>query len=243
MRKIQLTLFGDEDTTDYYVGRKGAYQEIIKAIDIILRNKIVPRIQIFVNHSNLSKLPDIVKVCNDLELEQRCKFLGQKFELFVHAGSCDGENEKLYNIRIESGDLSKIPDYIVRHTMDYFNKYSIEEVFGFSEKYLCSEFKDWDKFFYEKSNSPVFYVDSNLNVYPNVTSPYPWWKIGNLMIHDCEIILKRYAENDFFAAREMGAKKFKDILDEYGNKDSDKLFGAGDYFYCMWNKYLRKKYC
>lgn len=52
--------------------------------------------------------------------------------------------------------------------------------------------------------------------------------------------LERYEEDDFFAAREMGAKKFKDILDEYGNKDSDKLFGVGDYFYYMWNKYLSK---
>lgn len=242
VRKIQLTLFGDEDTTDYYVGRKGAYQEIIRAITILLNNGIAPRIQVFVNQGNLSKLQDIVRLCNDLELEQRCGLLGQKFELFAHAGSCDGENEKLYDIRMEPEDLSKIPDDIVRHTLDYLKKRSIEEVFGFSEKYLCSEFKDWDKKFYAKSNSPVFYVDSSLNVYPNVTSPYPWWKIGNLMNHGCETILKRYAEDDFFAAREMRAKKFEDMLDAYGNKDSGKLFGVGDYFYYIWNKYLREKY-
>lgn len=242
VRKVQLTLFGDEATTDFYVGRKGAYQEIIKAIDILLENDIVPRIQIFVNQRNLSKLDSIVELFKDLKLEQRCEALGQEMELFVHAGSCDGENEKLYDIRVESEDLSKIPDYIVKHTLKSMKSHSIEEVFGFSEKYLCSEIKNWDEYVYSNSDSPVFYVDCNFDVYPNMTSTYPWWKIGNLKSDGCETIVKRYAENNFFAAKEMKANKFESILGKYGKKDSAKLFHAEDYYYYMWNLYLKEKY-
>lgn len=242
VKKCQLTLFGDEDTTDFYVGRKGAYQEIIKAIDILLENGIALRLQVFVNQKNVLVLNSVVKICNDLNLEERCKALGQEFELFVHAGTCDGENAKLYDIRVESKDLSKIPDYLVKHTLDYMKKTSIEEVFGFSEKYLCSEFKEWDEYSYSKSNSPVFYVDSYLNVYPNTTSTYSWWKIGNLLTDDCDTILKRYVENDYFAARMIEANKFEDILAVFGNKDSAKLFDVEDYYYYILNLYLKEIY-
>lgn len=242
VKKCQLTLFGDESTTDFYVGRKGAYREIIKSIDILLENGIAPRIQIFVNQRNVLNLDVLVKLCNDLDLEQRCATLGQKFEIFVHAGSCDGENEKLYDIRIEAEDLSKIPEYLAKQTLAYMGKQSIEEVFGFPEKYLCSEFRDWNDYKYVKSNSPVFYIDSNLDVYPNITSTYAWWKIGNLQTDGCDTVLKRYAENNFFAARTIETDKFENIVKKYGNKESDKLFEPDDYYYYMWNVYLKEKY-
>jgi MoaA/NifB/PqqE/SkfB family radical SAM enzyme len=44
VKAAQLTIFGDEATTDYYVGRKGAFQEILYAIDILLKYGIAPRI-------------------------------------------------------------------------------------------------------------------------------------------------------------------------------------------------------
>lgn len=47
VKVCQLTLFGTEETTDYFIGRKGAYQEIIKAINILLEHNIAPRLQIY----------------------------------------------------------------------------------------------------------------------------------------------------------------------------------------------------
>ena len=38
LRKCQLTLFGGEAMTDRYVGRPGAYREIMHAIDTLLEN-------------------------------------------------------------------------------------------------------------------------------------------------------------------------------------------------------------
>lgn len=207
-----------------------------------MENKIAPRIQIFVNQSNLLCLNSIVTLCNDLNIAQKCEAFGQQFELFVSAGSCDGENEKLYPIRMESGDLSKIPDYLTKHTISYMKKPSIKDVFGFSEKYLCTEFHDWNQSVYSKSKSPTFYIDSNLNAYPNLTSTHPWWKIGNLLTDGCETILKRYMEDDFFAAKEMKANNFENLLELYGNVNSYKLFEVDDYYYYIWNLYLREAF-
>lgn len=43
VRRCQLTFFGLEEKTDYYVGRKGAFNELINATRILLENKIAPR--------------------------------------------------------------------------------------------------------------------------------------------------------------------------------------------------------
>ena len=37
LKKAQLTIFGGEETTDHYIGRKGAYSEILEAIENILK--------------------------------------------------------------------------------------------------------------------------------------------------------------------------------------------------------------
>lgn len=98
VRRCQLTLFGGEAITDYYVGRKGAYKEIISAIQILLDKKIAIRLQVFVNKSNLIELIELEKVIKELQLEEKCAEINQQFELFIHQGSCDGENKKLYDI-------------------------------------------------------------------------------------------------------------------------------------------------
>ena len=42
---VQLTFFGMEETTDRYIGRKGAFRELLRATEILLENGILPRWQ------------------------------------------------------------------------------------------------------------------------------------------------------------------------------------------------------
>ena len=57
VKTVQLTLFGGKKMTDRYVGRKNAYDEILRAIDLLLENRIIPRIQVFVNKKTLMTSP------------------------------------------------------------------------------------------------------------------------------------------------------------------------------------------
>ena len=52
VKVVQLTFFGGEETTDRYIGRKGAYSELLKATEILLQNGIAPRWQAFINAEN-----------------------------------------------------------------------------------------------------------------------------------------------------------------------------------------------
>lgn len=130
VRVCQLTIFGMEKMTDHYVERKGALEEILKSINILLENNIAPRLQIFINKDNVMELSLIEELIAELYLNKRCKTMGQEFELFIHKGSCDGENEKLYNIRITPEDVIKIPSKLVKYTLKYFGKRDLFDVLG-----------------------------------------------------------------------------------------------------------------
>ena len=93
-----------------YIGRKGAFRELLKATEILLENNISPRWQIFINKDNIDEISEVIKLSEKMKLKERCLKINNSFELFIHQGSCDGENEKLYDIRITSDDLYKIPE-------------------------------------------------------------------------------------------------------------------------------------
>ena len=107
---VQLTLFGGEETTDWYTGRKGAYREILRAIEILLQNGIAPRIQAFASKRNLSELSQVEALMESLDLDRRCREIGREFACFVHQGSCDGKNMAFYNEWVTPEDLEQIPD-------------------------------------------------------------------------------------------------------------------------------------
>ena len=95
---VQLTFFGTEKITDWYVGRKGAYQELLQATEILIDNQIAPRWQVFINAENATDIIQLLAHSKELKLSERCKTFGGDFSFFIHSGSCDGENRKLYQI-------------------------------------------------------------------------------------------------------------------------------------------------
>ena len=59
-KKVQLTLFGLEEMTDKYVGRKGAFKEILEATEILIANDISPRWQMFINEENKDEIEKLL---------------------------------------------------------------------------------------------------------------------------------------------------------------------------------------
>ena len=98
VKKVQLTLFGLRETQDRYVGRKNAFDEVMKATDLLIEGGIISRWQCFINEENREEILEIRRIA----LEKREKDCPE-LEFFVHEGSCDGENRKLYPIRIRKG--------------------------------------------------------------------------------------------------------------------------------------------
>ncbi len=239
VKKCQLTIFGREEITDRYTGRKGAYRDILKSIDILLSHGIVPRIQFFLNKETAGELPFMEELIRELCLEERCRELGADFSFFLHSGSCDGENAKHYPIWVTPEDLLKIPDSLKKYTLKHFGVDSLNQIFGQTEADLVRQLLEEDPRESLVEDSPVFYIDKDLNVYPNITGPSLAWCLGNLREDGAAVILHNYAENRSIAQNAWQKVPMEQLL-ELADKESQRLFQPGDYLIYLLNRYCSK---
>jgi len=236
---VQITLFGGGNTTDYYVGRKGAFREIMKATDALINNGIAPRLQIFINKSNLAELPFLSGLAAGLE--ERCEKAGITFAAFVHQGSCEGANAELYDIRVTSEDLSAIPENLKKATLRHFGAKTLEEVFGEPESVLRKALLVDNGTERLSDKPPVFYVDGRFDVYPNFSASEPWWRLGNLKEDGAAAIVECYRENRSKAQSARLNVPISEMAKACGDPDSGRLFTRDDYIAYLLNKYCGRK--
>ena len=221
-KKVQLTFFGLEETTDAFVGRKGAYQELLKATQILKENDIEPRWQIFIYEININEVVDLISKAKELNIK----------EVFVHEGSCDGNNQKLYNIRINK---DSIPEEVRPYYLDYSHILSEAE---------CTELLKNDDSYFVPSNDKeiVLNITSDLNVYFNFTHIAPAWKIANIEEDEIDDIVRKVVEEDVPALMLAKTITIKQLVEQYGDAHSNKVFSIDDYKMYLLNKYLDEKY-
>ncbi len=241
LKKIQLTLFGDARTTDFYIGRKGAYRELLKAMDVLMENKISPRIQVFVSRNNIDQLGHIENLIKELDLENRCAAFGGEFTFFLHQGSCDGENEKWYDAWITPEDLGKIPPLLEEYTLRHFEAENLGEVFGRTEQSLCEELITDASTASYVSDTPVFYIDKDFDVYPNISTPAPHWRLGSLKQDGARTVLENYVENKSAAQHIRMTVPLRELAKDQGDSTSRRLFSRGDYIEFLLNRYCRQR--
>ncbi len=228
VRCVQLTFFGMEETTDRYVGRKGAFQELLKATEVLLANGISPRWQTFINEENKDELAALLRLSDELGLAGRCEAFGGVFRFFVHPGSCDGENRKLYPIRIAK---EHIPKVLIPHFLNYELLHA--------EKEWCAKWeKDPSHAVPHNSGSIVLYVANNHDLFFNFTHMRPEWKIGNLKTDPTEELIRRVMEEDIPALREARNITLGELVSRYGDPSSEKAFEEEDYRMYLLNNHL-----
>ncbi len=242
LRYVQLTLFGGAELTDYFTGRQGAYQDILKAIDMLLENGIAPRIQVFVNKRTLPELPKIEELIGRLELEKRCEAIGIPFACFVHQGSCDGEAEKLYPIWVTGDDLERLPDKLVQHTLRHFDAPDLKAVFGRGEsEWYCELLQDDSTEQPGKISAPVLYIDGDFNVTPNIGIPAKQWLLGNLKRDGAKTILENLSEGRSIAQRIRATVPLRKLAETCGDPESRRLFDREDYIDYLLNRYCSRQ--
>ena len=221
-KKVQLTFFGLEETTDYFVGRKGAYKELIKASRILKENDIEPRWQIFIYETNKDEVVKLLETAKKMDIK----------EIIIHEGSCDGNNRNNYDIRINKNN---IPEEVKPYYLDYPNILSEKE---------CIEILKDDKSYYLPHNEKdiVIYITSDLNIYFNFTNPSPAWKIGNIKDDDIDEIVRKIVEEDITALSLASTISIKELVKRYGNSNSDRVFSIDDYKMYLLNNYIEEKY-
>lgn len=223
---VQLTFFGLKEMTDKYVGRKDAFEELLEATEILINNQIAPRWQAFINEENKEEIVKLLNLIDSLNLYERCKAFSSEFKFFVHAGSCDGENRKLYPIRITS-----IPNKLIPYYLDYENLQT--------EQQLCEKLKDSKEHVtFDYGDDLVLNISNQMDVYFNYTHMSKEWKIGNIKEDSSQEIMRKIQENDVLALQKAKKITIGELIQNYGDFSSERLFEEEDYVQYLFNKYL-----
>lgn len=225
VNKVQLSFFGVGETQDRYVGRKGAFDEIIKATDILIDGGITPRWQCFINEENRLEIVEVYRLAQRLR-EEKC----QELEFFVHEGSCDGENRRLYSIRIEK---QHIPEELIPVYLDH------DELLTESEccRLLAS---DRSQPSFPIGDEITLYVSNTYDVYYNYTNMSRPWIIGNLKCDEPAELVRRVLQGDTHALREAGKCSWSELAEAYGDPSSQKVFAMDDFKMYLFNNYLER---
>ncbi len=216
---VQLTFFGLERLTDKYIGRKGAYLELLNATNILLDYGIAPRWQVFINEENKDEIVSLLKLSENLELDKRCKAIGKEFKFFVHSGSCDGENYKLYPIRLTR---NSVPQEIIPYFLNYDKNFTEEELF-----YSLQQDNSYIQLNYKENI--VLNISNNFDVYFNFSHMKEDWLIGNLLRNTPKELLYRIKEKKVKALEVAKEITIGELVLKYGDKHSKRLFEVEDY--------------
>ena len=231
VRCVQLTFFGMEETTDRYIGRKGAFRELLRATDILLENGIAPRWQAFINEENRFEIVRLQEYARSMRLEERCRAAGGQFRFFTHEGSCDGENRRLYDIRIRK---EHIPGELISVYHGYDSLLSEEECCAL----LANES---EPFVYHNEGDIVLYIANDYGVYFNFTHMTPEWRVGDLRTDPPAELARRVLEEDTPALRLARQMPLRDLARRYGDPTSRRAFGLGDYKEYLLNRFLEER--
>lgn len=226
----QLTFFGLEKMTDFYVGRTGAFQELLQATDLLLENEIVPRWQVFLYEENKEEVVSLLRLSTQLRLRERCQAFGGEFPFFVHTGGCDGENRNQYGIWIEKQNIPK-------EIIPYFENYDSL----LTEKECCELLKGDDSHrVHHNDRDIVLLIANNYDVFFNFTHMTSEWRIGNLKTESKEELIRRIVEEDIPALNLARRVTMRELVGRYGDLQSNKAFQLGDYKDFLLNRYLEE---
>ena len=225
VKKVQLTLFGLNETQDRYVGRKGAFSEVMLATRRLIEGGIVPRWQCFINEENIREIEEVYVLYGQIKTES-CP----EMEFFVHEGSCDGENRRLYPIRIRK---KHIPDSLVPVYLGYDELW--EEKDCVKELLTCDSSPE-----YSLRGDVTLNVANTLDAYLNFTHLSAPWRVGNLKTDSPETLNGRLKTGDIPALRLAKRVTWKELVRRYGDADSEKSFSIDDYKMFLFNKYLEE---
>ncbi len=228
VKEVQLTFFGLKEYTDSFVGRQGAFKELLQATEILLENGMTPRWQAFINEENKQSIVELLHLIDQLKLKERCK----DFNFFVHEGSCDGENRKLYGIRIQKRHIS---EELIPYYLDFNERLSESECY----RHLIDS---TDHFVPHNDKDITLNISAEFDVYFNFTEMSPVWKIGNLKKDDMKEIVRKILEEDIAPLREARRIPVSELVKRYGDSSSDKVFTLEDYQFYLLNTHLEHKF-
>lgn len=220
----QITFFGMEETNDWFYRRRGAFQDNLTATERLLDIGITPRWQIFLTQKIIPEIGELLNIVERLKLRDRVKSLGGDFDLFMHTPGPDGEARKIEYLRPTLEDTKSIPGEIIESSKKHFN---VEKLW-YTEEELISQIlteKEDSPYAYSYPKILCFYIKNNWDVFSNMGTLEPWWKLGNLRIDSLQSIFDNFERNRVIGLKTIFTVSIKELAKHFGNPKSRLIYG------------------
>jgi hypothetical protein len=200
-----------------------------------------PRWQIFLTKQLLPEIDELLRLIGQLRLRERVQDLGSEFQLFMHVPGPDHEGRKIEYLRPTVGEVMSLSEAILEPSRKHFRR----DILWESESELHEailkdeETRPRDESVLDEPSSFWFLVTNDWDVFSNVGTLEPWWRLGNLKTDSVETIMRRFEKDEILGLNALMNYPRDRLAREYGNLNGLKIYsGKGD----LLNLYLAK-YC
>ena len=229
---VQVTLFGGEANTDYFTGRKGAFHDTVKALDIMIAHGIRPMIQIFLYQRNVADLNSIIPLLT--RLESRLEHLHMPLVVYIRTADPMGAGYDLEGMRITQNDLRKVPQYFIEKTITHENDPGFFDKWTTEKELLPMLCKD-ERPPGDTPNVLALMVSSTFNVYPNSGEIADYANLGNLRTDGIDFVMDRLIRKKTLSLHLNHETPVSYLAQKYGNPASEVLIDR----YELCKKWLR----
>ena len=223
-RVCQVSLYGLGEKHDWFARRRGAWDDAMVALDRLLDAGIVPRVQIFLSRKILPDIPAILKSLQEKRVEARVEALGSEFSLFVHTPEPTGDARKIEHLRPLASDVNGVvPEDLLERSRRYLGRDPLWR----TEADLCAELRESD------SAPPVgcrvpdplwLYITGKLDVWSNLGTLDPWWKLGNLSRDSVASIVESYEQCRPPGMAAAFGVPARELVERTGRPDSQRIY-------------------
>ena len=217
----QITFFGTEETQDWFHRRKGAFQDTIRATERLLEVGMKPRWQLFMTTKILPDLDDLMRLVDRMRLRERVVDLGSEFVMFMHPPGMIGEGRHIAHLSATLEDTKRVPQELVAATQKHFGREGIWTTEAETLSRIMSAGDSLDAPWpFPPQPKLWFSVTHNWDVYTNMATTDPWWRLGNMRREPLAAIVDRFGRDGIRALAMNTPDTLRMLARRYGHADS-----------------------
>jgi len=224
----QITFFGMEETTDWFYRRKRAFKDALIATERLLEVGMKPRWQFILTKKLIPEIDELMNLIDQLQLHKRVRELGSEFQLFMHTPDPDYEARKIEYLRPTLDDVLSLPEAILDPSRRHLGKQVLwrTESELYEEIIKDNEIRPGDERVLDEPHQFWLFVMNNWDVYSNIGTLEPWWRLGNLKIDSVETIMQRFKNDENLGLEILLHYSQKKLAEEYGDPQGKKIYSG-----------------
>jgi hypothetical protein len=223
----QITFFGEEETTDWFCRRKGAFADCLAATERLLEVGMKPRWQLFANTRGIGEFGSLLRRIDAMRLRRRVDALGGIFDVFVHPHGVCVQALGVEHLRPTDREMVALPSDLLESTRRHFRTDAPWHTEAELYRQILSR-PPWHPYGLEPGHIPWFFVMGSLDVYFNACGVAPWFRLGNLRQGCWTTILKRLQEHDTPGLRTIYGTPPQELAHRHGQADGRRVYSGVD---------------